>query len=98
MRSCAWPARSSAWHRYLVPPLGIIAGIVQGDRALAAIRLAAWADMTIAYRPTARLYRLGAPGLSSPPLALYTAMTVNSAIQHRRGAGDRWKGRVFSPQ
>jgi hypothetical protein len=28
--------------------------------------------------------------------ALYAAMTVDSAIQHRRGVGGRWKGRAFS--
>ena len=85
---------------YLVPPLGVLAGIVQGDRWLAALGLAGWAAMAIAYRPTAKLYRLGAPWLLSLPLAaaLYAAMTVDSAIQHRRGAGGRWKGRVFSPQ
>jgi hopene-associated glycosyltransferase HpnB len=85
---------------YLVPPLGVFAGIVQGDRWLAALGLAAWAAMAIAYRPTTKLYRLAAPWLLSLPLAaaLYAAMTVDSAIQHRRGAGGRWKGRVFSPQ
>jgi len=25
-------------------------------------------------------------------------MTVDSAIQYRRGTGGRWKGRVWSPQ
>jgi hypothetical protein len=65
--------------------------------ALRALGLAAWTAMAIAYRPTTKLYRLAAPWLLSLPLAaaLYAAMTVDSAIQHRRGAGGRWKGRVF---
>jgi hopene-associated glycosyltransferase HpnB len=85
---------------YLMPPLGLCAGIVQGDPLLAALALAAWIAMALAYRPTAHLYRLSALWLPTLPLAavLYAAMTLHSAIQHRRGAGGRWKGRVFSPQ
>jgi hypothetical protein len=46
------------------------------------------------------LYRLATSWLLSLPLAaaLYIAMTVDSAIQYRRGTGGRWKGRVFLPQ
>ena len=85
---------------YLMPPLGLCAGILQGSAALATLALAAWIAMALAYRPTANLYRLAAPWLPTLPLAaaLYAAMTLNSAIQYRRGAGGRWKGRVFSPQ
>jgi hypothetical protein len=56
--------------------------------------------MTLAYLPTAKLYRLSAPWLPTLPLAaaLYAAMTMDSAIRYRRGAGGRWKGRVLSPQ
>jgi hypothetical protein len=56
--------------------------------------------MALAYFPTAKLYRLGTLWLPTLPLAaaLYTAMTVDSAIRHRRGTGGRWKGRVLSPQ
>ena len=85
---------------YLIPPLGLCAGIIQGDPLLAALGLAAWSAMALAYWPTANLYRLGAPGLTTLPLAaaLYVAMTLDSAIQYRRGAGGRWKDRVFSPR
>jgi hopene-associated glycosyltransferase HpnB len=85
---------------YLVPPLGLLTGIVQGDQMLSALSLAAWIAMAVAYRPTATLYRLATPWLLSLPLAaaLYIAMTVDSAIQYRRGTGGRWKGRVFLPQ
>jgi hypothetical protein len=83
-----------------VPPLGLLAGLAQTDRLLAALALAAWIAMAFAYRPTVRLYRLSAAWLPTLPLAaaLYCAMTVDSAIQYRRGTGGRWKGRVWSPQ
>jgi hopene-associated glycosyltransferase HpnB len=85
---------------YLMPPLGFCAGILQGDPLLAALALAAWIAMALAYRPTAKLYRLATPWLPTLPLAamLYAGMTLDSAIRYRRGAGGRWKGRVFSPQ
>jgi hopene-associated glycosyltransferase HpnB len=85
---------------YVVPPLGLLAGLVQGEALLAALALAAWIAMALAYFPTAKLYRLGTLWLPTLPLAaaLYTAMTVDSAIRHRRGTGGRWKGRVLSPQ
>jgi hopene-associated glycosyltransferase HpnB len=85
---------------YAVPPLGLLAGLAQTDRLLAALALAAWIAMAFAYRPTVRLYRLSAAWLPTLPLAaaLYCAMTVDSAIQYRRGTGGRWKGRVWSPQ
>jgi hopene-associated glycosyltransferase HpnB len=84
---------------YLIPPLGVCAGILRGDPLLAALALAAWFTMALAYRPTAKLYRLPAFWLPTLPLAaaLYAAMTLESAIQYRRGAGGRWKGRVLSP-
>lgn len=85
---------------YLIPPLGLCAGILRADPLLAALALAAWSTMALAYRPTAKLYRLAAFWLATLPLAaaLYAAMTLDSAIRHRRGAGGRWKGRVLSPQ
>ena len=85
---------------YLIPPLGLCVGIIQGNPMLTALALAAWVGMALAYRPTASLYRLAAPWLLTLPLAavLYAAMTLDSAIQYRRGAGGRWKGRVLSPR
>jgi hopene-associated glycosyltransferase HpnB len=84
---------------YLVPPLGLCAGILRGDPLLAALALAAWSAMALAYRPTARLYGLTAPWLLTLPMAaaFYAAMTLDSTIQYRRGAGGLWKGRVFAP-
>jgi len=85
---------------YLIPPLGLCAGIVQSNPMLSTLALAAWVAMARAYSPTANLYGLAARWLPTLPLAaaLYAAMTLASAIQYRRGAGGRWKGRVFSPQ
>jgi hypothetical protein len=56
--------------------------------------------MTAVYRPITRWYDLRPIWLLSLPLAalLFVAMTVDSAIQHRRGAGGRWKGRVPTPE
>jgi hopene-associated glycosyltransferase HpnB len=85
---------------YLNPPLGLCAGILNGNGLLAALALAAWITMALAYRPTANLYRLAAPWLLTLPLAaaFYAAMTLDSAVQYRRGTGGSWKGRVFSPR
>ena len=85
---------------YLVPPLGLWLGLVQGSPTLSALSLAAWVAMALAYRPTASLYGLSAPWLTTLPLAaaLYAAMTLDSAIQYRCGAGGSWKGRVLSPR
>jgi hopene-associated glycosyltransferase HpnB len=84
---------------YLIPPLGLCAALVQTKPVLAALAVAAWIAMALAYRPTAKLYRLAVFWLATLPLAaaLYTAMTVASAIRHRLGTGGRWKGRVLSP-
>ena len=83
---------------YLVPPLAVIAWPLHGLSTVAALGLAGWLCMTVAYWPTVQLYRLHSHWALTLPLAaaLYTAMTVNSALQHRRGNGGRWKGRVAS--
>jgi hopene-associated glycosyltransferase HpnB len=85
---------------YLVPPLALLVGVSSSDPLLLALALAAWLAMTVAYRPTAKLYRLNAAWLLTLPLAaaFYAAMTLDSAIRYRRGTGGRWKGRIFSPR
>ena len=59
--------------------------------------VAAWAVMTLMYVPMLRFYRvslLWAPLL--PLIALfYLGATIHSAVQHWRGRGGLWKGRVF---
>lgn len=82
---------------YLTPPIALLGGLATGDGAAAALGAAAMALMAALYRPTLRLY--GQPWLAGLALpvaaALYTAMTLSSAIRHWRGAGGRWKGRVY---
>ena len=80
---------------YLAPPALTLlgSGVSQFLGALA------WAQMTLAFQPTLRLYRL-APwwGLALPAIAgLYLIFTLESAWQHVRGTGGEWKGRVHWP-
>lgn len=82
---------------YLAPIGLILWGAATGALWTLLGGLAAYALMLAAYRPTARLY--GAPfwawaGLPAAA-ALYTAMTVGSAIRHWQGRGGRWKGRTY---
>jgi hopene-associated glycosyltransferase HpnB len=77
---------------YLAPPLLALAA----DAPARWLGLAGWAAMSLAFLPTLAYYRrspLWAPAL--PLIALfYLAATIGSAIDHRRGRGGRWKGRV----
>jgi hopene-associated glycosyltransferase HpnB len=58
--------------------------------------LAAWGAMAIAFQPTLRFYRLSPLwGVALPAIAAgYAVFTIESAIQHWRGRGGMWKGRV----
>ena len=62
----------------------------------AGLSLTAWALMSALAWPTYRLYREAPWRILLLPLAgaLYTAMTVDSAVQHGRGRGGLWKGRA----
>jgi len=84
---------------YLAPPATAVLGAVSGDLPAAALGLAAWGLMAMAYAPTLALYgRPAAAGLLLPvAAAFYVAMTVSSALRYWRGAGARWKGRVAAP-
>ncbi len=76
---------------YLAPPLLVV--LASGPaRAMGA---AAWLAMALAFVPTLRFYgRSPLWGVLLPLIAaLYTAFTVESAIQHWRGRGGAWKGR-----
>ncbi|KAB0680642.1 glycosyltransferase [Aureimonas leprariae] len=58
--------------------------------------LAGWAAMTLAFLPMVRFYRTG--WWTAPLLPLiagaYAFFTFDSALQHGRGRGGTWKGRV----
>ncbi|MEH2193651.1 MAG: glycosyltransferase [Nostoc sp.] len=82
---------------YLVPPVGVLLGVVWGSWAIALTGLLGWLLMSFAYYPTIRFYKCS-PWLafSLPAIAfLYTLMTLDSAIRHWQGRGGAWKGRVY---
>ncbi|MBD2666172.1 glycosyl transferase, family 2 [Richelia sinica FACHB-800] len=83
---------------YLLPPLGIIVGLVMGNGAIALIGFFTWLLMSGAYFPMVRFYKCS-PGFAFtlPVIGLlYTLMTVDSAIRHWQGRGGAWKGRVYA--
>jgi hypothetical protein len=79
----------------LAPPI-LVVGTTGAARLLAA---AAWALMALALQPTLRFYGVSRWwGIGMPAIAgAYLAFTLDSAIQHWRGRGGLWKGRVHSP-
>ena len=61
---------------YLLPPIGLVTGIVGGDKLLVMLSLTTWLLMAVAYLPTVQLYQ-GSPwrALSLPAIAcLYTIL------------------------
>ncbi|MCD0483746.1 glycosyltransferase [Streptacidiphilus sp. ASG 303] len=87
---------------YLVPPAAAAAGAAgaaagAGGGPAALLGLAAWALMAATYAPMLRYY--GQPAAAAVLLpftaSLYLLMTVDSAVQHRRGRGAAWKGRTY---
>jgi hopene-associated glycosyltransferase HpnB len=82
---------------YLVPPIGAIGGIITRHWLVAIAGCLGWLSMSLAYLPMIQFYR-GSPLLvaSLPAIAaLYSLMTVDSALRHWRGKGGAWKGRVY---
>jgi hopene-associated glycosyltransferase HpnB len=77
---------------YIAPPL--LAIFAQGSAPW--LGLLAWALMVLAFQPTLRLYgRSPFWGLALPAIALcYMLFTLDSALQHARGKGGMWKGRI----
>lgn len=82
---------------YLAAPVGVAVGLALGDWQLALAGGGAWAAMSVAYRPTARLYGMPPWHCLSLPFAalLYMLMTLDSARRHWAGRGGAWKGRVY---
>lgn len=82
---------------YIVPPVGVIVGLLMRNWTIAIANLIGYLLMTLAYLPTIRLYRCP-PWLTFclPAIAsLYTLMTLDSALRHYQGRGGAWKGRVY---
>jgi hopene-associated glycosyltransferase HpnB len=77
---------------YLLPPFFAVfgAGLVQ------TIGWITWGLMTFAFFPIIRFYRLSPLWAVALPLiaSVYLIFTVDSALQHWRGKGGLWKGRV----
>jgi hopene-associated glycosyltransferase HpnB len=61
------------------------------------IALAAWAAETVSIGPTLRRFRLSPLyALALPAVALfYMAATIGSAVDHLRGRGVAWRGRIY---
>jgi hypothetical protein len=81
---------------YLAPPaLTLLAGgLAQAAGSVS------WTLMTLSFVPTLRLYGRTPPGALLLPViaAVYTAFTLDSALQYWRGHGGYWKGRVQAPR
>ena len=77
---------------YLLPPLFAIFG-AGGAQAIGALT---WGLMTFAFLPIVRFYRLSPLWAAALPViaAFYMVFTFDSAVQHWRGRGGLWKGRV----
>ncbi|MBD2678242.1 MULTISPECIES: glycosyltransferase [Nostoc] len=82
---------------YLVPPVGLILGVIWSNWGILFTGLFAWLLMTLAYYPTIRFYKCSFwLAFSLPAIAfLYTLMTLDSALRHWQGRGGNWKGRVY---
>jgi hypothetical protein len=67
-----------------------------GRGAVQAAGALAWLLMVIAFTPISRFYRRPlVAALALPAIAAtYVAFTIDSALQHWRGRGGYWKGRV----
>lgn len=83
---------------YLVPPAAVAVGAAAGSVPCALLGAAAWLVMTGTYVPMLRYYRqpLWLAPLLPVTAFLYLLMTVDSAVQHRRGRGAAWKGRTYA--
>jgi hopene-associated glycosyltransferase HpnB len=82
---------------YILPPLGLILGILLGQNLIAIACGIALILMTVSYFPTIRFYKCPLwLSFCLPAIAgLYTLMTLDSALRHWQGKGGAWKGRVY---
>ncbi|HXV73971.1 MAG TPA: glycosyltransferase, partial [Sphingomonadales bacterium] len=82
---------------FVAPPLLVLAGVWGANALALALGLLSWGAMVVLYAPTLAVYKLNpAYGLALPAVAaFYLAMTVDSALQHAKGRGGAWKGRIY---
>jgi hopene-associated glycosyltransferase HpnB len=83
---------------YLAAPLIFLTAFWHWNLAALFYAAVACALMGYTYWPTLRLYGRAPWEAALQPIAagLYTAMTISSALRHRRGEGGQWKGRTYS--
>jgi len=83
---------------YIVPPIGIIFGLVFGNWTIILTSVIGYLLMTFAYFPITRFYKCFPTFAFSLPIIafMYTCMTIDSALQHWQGRGGAWKGRVYA--
>lgn len=81
---------------YLLAPLLVLTAPLHGSGSVLVLALAAWALIAASLAPTLAYYRqpLWLAPLLPLSAALYTAMTVDSALAYWRGKGGQWKGRI----
>ena len=82
---------------YIVPPAGVIVGLLTRNWIVAIASLISYLLMSLAYLPTIRLYRCAFwLAFCLPVIAfLYSLITLDSALRHYQGRGGAWKGRVY---
>lgn len=82
---------------YLAAPLIVLTLFSHGNVAALFYAVLALSIMGYIYWPTLRLYDRAPWEAALLPAAgaLYTAMTISSALRHWRGQGGQWKGRTY---
>ncbi len=82
---------------YLAAPVLALSYGFHRDPFAALFGSGAWLLMALTFRPTAALYGLPLWAAFLLPLAaaLYTGMTISSALRHAGGKGGAWKGRTY---
>lgn len=82
---------------YIAAPAIALGYGVHRDALAALLGAGAWLLMALTFRPTAAIYGLPFWAAFLLPLAaaLYTGMTISSALRHAGGRGGAWKGRTY---
>ena len=82
---------------YLAAPIIVFTLISHWSMAGVYYSLIAWALMAYTYWPTLKLYDRPPWEAAFLPVAaaLFTGMTISSALRHWQGQGGQWKGRTY---